>query len=179
MSFEVLLRRLSPVLKRIAFKLNGHFTFMDHEDLFQEALVHLWTDHGAGKLDDKTDSYILQGCYYHLRNYIRKMQDNVVTISLNGIAEEEGSQVEEVLAVNSPASLDYIEGVLQIAALEASGITERERKVLFFSLEGMTTREIGKALGISHVSVVKMRNRIKERYERLNGIETLNTKNVA
>ena len=76
MSFDVLMKRISPTLQRITQKLNGHFTFMDHEDLFQEALLHLWTDFQNGSLSDKTDSYVLQGCYYHLKNYIRKVQDS-------------------------------------------------------------------------------------------------------
>jgi len=33
----------------------------------------------------------------------------------------------------------------------------------------MTTREIGQQLGISHVAVVKVRNRLKARHEQLNG----------
>ena len=58
MPFEALIAKLSPTLKRITCKLDGHFTFMDDQDLFQEALIHLWSDIQLGKLDDKTDSYI-------------------------------------------------------------------------------------------------------------------------
>jgi DNA-directed RNA polymerase specialized sigma subunit len=36
-------------------------------------------------------------------------------------------------------------------------------------MEGMTTREVGQKLGISHVAVVKVRNKLKSRYEQLNG----------
>jgi DNA-directed RNA polymerase specialized sigma subunit len=48
-------------------------------------------------------------------------------------------------------------------------MSDREKKVLTFCLEGLTTREIGKQLGISHVSVVKIRNKLKGRYIELNG----------
>lgn len=75
LSFEALVGKLTSTLRRITRKLNGHFTFMDDQDLFQEALIHLWSCFQSGSLDDKTDSYILQGCYFHLKNYIRKAQD--------------------------------------------------------------------------------------------------------
>ncbi len=169
MSFEALIAKLSPTLKRITCKLNGHFTFMDDQDLLQEALIHLWSDFQLGKLDDKTDSYILQGCYFHLKNYIRKSQDSATMLSLNSIMEEDGPHLEEILIADNLASYDRVETVLQIEAM-GSGISQREKDVLFFCLEGMTMREIGKRMGISHVSVVKIRNKIRERYQELNGI---------
>ena len=60
MSFEELLEKITPTLKRITYRLNGHFSFFNDEDLFQEALMHLWVEFQQGKLNDKTDSYILQ-----------------------------------------------------------------------------------------------------------------------
>lgn len=169
MSFEALVTRLSPTLRRITRKLNGHFSFMDDQDLFQEALIHLWSHFQSGSLDDKTESYMLQGCYFHLKNYIRKSQDSATLLSLNSIMEEDGPHLEEILVANDLASYDQVEGTLQIEAMAAGGVSPRERAVLFFCLEGMTMREIGKKLGISHVSVVKIRNRIKEKYQQLNG----------
>lgn len=169
MSFDVLMKRISPTLQRIAQKLNGHFTFMDHEDLLQEALLHLWTDFQAGVLNDKTDSYVLQGCYYHLKNYIRKVQDSATLVSLNSMVDEEAARIEEILEAEDVAAFDYVDGKMQVEALLESGLTPRERDVLGLSMEGMTTREIGQKLGISHVAVVKVRNKLKARYEQLNG----------
>jgi RNA polymerase sigma factor (sigma-70 family) len=169
MSFEVFVKRISPTLERITHRLNGHFTFMDHEDLFQEALVRLWTDFEAGALDDKTDSYVLQGCYYHLKNYIRKVQDKAPVVSLNSMVDEELTRLEEILEAEDVAPFDYVHGKMQVEALLESGLTQRERDVLALSMEGMTTREVGGKLGISHVAVVKVRNRLKARYEQLNG----------
>jgi RNA polymerase sigma factor (sigma-70 family) len=169
MSFETLVTRLSPTLRRITRKLNGHFSFMDDQDLFQEALIHLWSHFQSGRLDDKTDSYMLQGCYFHLRNYIRKSQDSATLLSLSSIMEQDAPHLEEMLSAHELASYDQVEGTLQIEAIAASGVSQREKAVLFFCLEGMTTREIGKKLGISHVSVIKIRNRIKEKYRQLNG----------
>ena len=170
MSFEILVRKLSPTLRRIAGKLDCHFSFVDDQDLFQEALIHLWSRFKLGDLDDKTDSCILQGCYFHLKNYVGKTRDSAVLLSLSSIPDGDGARFEETLDAKALASYDEVEGSLQIEAMAGSGITQREKDVLSFSLEGMTTREIGKKLGISHVSVVKIRNKIKEKYERLNGV---------
>jgi len=169
LSFETLVRRLAPTLKRITCRLNGNFSFADDQDLFQEALIHLWTHFASGDLLDKTDSYMLQGCYFHLKNYIRKIQDPAALCALNQAADKEGPQLEDILDARSLDSYDEVEGNLQIEAMAGIGITQREKAVLRFCLEGMTTREIGKRLGISHVSVVKIRNSIREKYIRLNG----------
>ncbi len=162
--FKTMVRRLSHTLKKITHRLNPHSSFIGEQDLFQEALIQVWNRFDAGGLDDKTDSYILQGCYFHLKNYLRKNQDRPALVSMSSIMEQDG--LEEVFFADDLACYDYLEGVLEIEAIE-SGMNEREKDVLFLSLEGMTTREIGKKLGVSHVSVVKTRNRIKENYERL------------
>jgi RNA polymerase sigma factor (sigma-70 family) len=169
MSFDVLIKRISPALRRITQKLNGHFTFMDHDDLFQEAMLRLWVDFQNGHLHDKTDSYLLQGCFYHLKNYIRKVQDNGTLISLSSVVDEEVALLEEILVADEVAAFDYVDGKMQVESLLESGMSQRERDVLAYSMEGMTTREIGGKLGISHVAVVKVRNRIKERWGRLHG----------
>jgi len=166
MSFDTLVHRISPTLKRITKRLNGHFSYFNDEDLFQEALTHLWVDYRDGVLNDKTDSYILQGCYFHLRNYLRKAQDNVTLLSFNAPIGEDGVRLEDSMAVDDGVSFDYLESRLQIEVAEKKYFTEREKDVLMLFLEGMSMREIGSRLGISHVMVLKIRNRIKEKYTR-------------
>lgn len=82
MGFEELIKKLSPKLTRITYRLNGRFSFFNHEDLYQESLIHLWLKFKQGDLSDKTESYILQGCYFHLKNYIRKNCNKVKLLSL-------------------------------------------------------------------------------------------------
>ncbi len=53
--FDDVLKRISPKLKRITKKLDGYYSFIDDDDLFQEALIYLWNNFNAGKLIDKTD----------------------------------------------------------------------------------------------------------------------------
>ncbi len=165
--FEAILKRITPTLRSISRKLDSFSSSIDDEDLCQEALLHLWLRFCEGGLDEKTDSYLLQGCYFHLRNHIRKTQDRATLLSLSMIIDDEGSELQEVLSMNETDLLDEVEGNLQAEAVQASGMTERERHVLCLSMEGMTTREIGRLLGVSHVAVVKTKGRIKKRYEML------------
>jgi RNA polymerase sigma factor (sigma-70 family) len=168
MSFENLVRRISPTLKGITKKLNGHHSFFDDDDLYQEALCHLWTDYGEGILEDKTDSYILQGCYFHLRNYLRKTKDHAIIVSLNTPVGEDGVALEELLSVDQGSYYDHLDSKLQIETAEKQYLTEREKNVLTLSLEDMSMREIGAKLGISHVMVLKIRNKIRDKYVHFN-----------
>ena len=164
------LKRLSPTLRRIAHKLNGHFSFFDDDDLVQEALAHLWVSFQAGKMDDKTDSYILQGCYFHLKNYLRKTLDKAKLASLNQLIDDGDSTFEELLASEDTAAADNADCASLVEAARREGLTDREVEILTYSLEGLTVREIGKRLGISHVRVVKLKERIKAKASALKNI---------
>ena len=106
MDFRELTSRISRKLKGIACKLNGHPSFLNEEDLYQEAMVHLWLDCQGGKLTDKTDSYILQSCYFHLKNYLRKNYDKARLVSLENSADEEGKELnlDNILSLGRPES---------------------------------------------------------------------------
>lgn len=166
MTFEHIITRISPTLKRITHKLNGHHAFFDDEDLYQEALVHLWLRYQDGSLADKTESYILQGCYFHLRNYLRKVKEKVSIVSLNTGLGEDGGTLGDILTADGASPFDHLESKIDVEAAEEKYLTDRERTILSLIMEGMSMREVGAKLGISHVMVLKIRNRIKEKYLR-------------
>ncbi|MCM8796133.1 MAG: sigma-70 family RNA polymerase sigma factor [Candidatus Omnitrophica bacterium] len=172
MFFEELVKRLSPTLKRIIYKLNGHPTFLNDEDLYQEALIHLWQDFRVGKLDNKTDSYILQGCYFYLKNYLRKVNEKLLLVSFDAIVDEGKVSFGETFFLkdkNVQNSLNSLNNEMLLEILYNNGLNKREKDILFFYAEGLTTREIGKRMGISHVRVVKLMSRIRNKCRKYMG----------
>ncbi|MDD4940922.1 MAG: sigma-70 family RNA polymerase sigma factor [Candidatus Omnitrophica bacterium] len=163
-AFEQLIGRLNPALKGIAYKVHWQGYYFNNEDLYQEALLHLWKEYNAGTISDKTDSYILQGCYFHLKNYIRKTMDKVKLTSINLPIDEDGSTIEDTLACPDKSAEEAVDNTLLAEALKMKGLSEREERVLSLSLSGMTVREIGKEMGISHVMVIKIRSGIRNKW---------------
>ena len=133
MSFQELSRKLSPTIKRIAYKLNTCRSYFNEEDLYQEAMIRLWQDHSSGKLDDKTDSYILQGCYFHLKNYIRVARPKARLTSIEAIVNEDGQTIEETTYLRDKSSDDYFDRLndrLLADTLHNNGFTQREKEIL-------------------------------------------------
>ena len=164
MSFEELSQKLSPTIRKIAYRLNGHYRSFNHDDLYQEATIHLWSNFSKGKLSDKTDSYILQGCYFHLKNYIRKVNERSNIISIDAaLSTDEESTLEDVLG-QYWASEDCrkdLHNKFLAQSIRNNGFNPREKRLLTYFSQGLTTRDIGKRLGLSHVSVVKMMQKIR------------------
>lgn len=166
MQFEDLVRSISPALRGIVYKLRHRASFFNNEDLFQEAIIRLWLDYKDGKLANKTTSYILQGCYFHLKNYIRKNYDKANPVRLeNGSGEEDGGlMLGKALSLEAPRSyVGLIDCRLLIERINNNGLTKREKEVFCLALDGLTTREIGSRLGISHVRVVKLKGRLRDK----------------
>lgn len=167
MCFETLTKKLSPTIKRIAYKLNGRYRSFSHDDLYQEAFLHLWNDYNAGKLQDKTDSYILQGCYFYLKNYIRKVNEKPNVISLDmAVGDEDDASLVEVLYSKLGIQEDcrrFLHAKLLVEDIRNNGFNPREKKIIVFLRDGLTTRDIGKRIGLSHVSVVKAVKKIREK----------------
>ncbi|MFH1441695.1 MAG: hypothetical protein ABIH18_06645 [Candidatus Omnitrophota bacterium] len=164
MTFEELVIKISPVLKKITYKLKGYSYFLNEEDLFQESSIFLWENYKQGKLSDKTDSYILQGCYFYLKNYLRKARDKACLMSMEYLIEQEGVELRG-LAFCEGQKPDFwgLDSDMISKRIGRFGLTLRETEVLNLSMERVTIRDIGKQLGISHVMVLKIKNKIKEK----------------
>jgi len=171
--FEGLTKQMTSHLKKMSKDLAGNLKtdFIDAEDIFQEALVYLWMEFKNGRLKDKNKSYILKGCYFYLKNFLRKVDNHQITfLSLFSLISDEGeTTLEEVLYDDFSLEEDLNTKFL-IEKIRNNGLTKREKEVFELLLEGYTTRQIGKKLKISHVRVIRIYKNIGKKYkEKLTG----------
>jgi RNA polymerase sigma factor (sigma-70 family) len=170
MNFEELVKKMDSKLKAIARRLDGRYTVFDDDDLYQEAMLCLWEKYRARMLEDKTDSFILQGCFFSMKNYIRTQHKSIdnCSVSINEtIGDNDGSTLEDVIPAEDTACSKNAFDINSLVRDMENMLTGKEKQVFSMHLQGLTTREIGRVLGISHVMVVKVRKRIKDRCERL------------
>ncbi len=163
MKFNTFVKRLIPKLKAITRKLDRNYPVFDYEDLYQEALFHLWDMYRKKELCDKTDSFILQGCFFFLKNYIRKTYRRLdyCSVSLNNILSDKDDTFECLLSLtNKEEVFCAISANITTGDVEKL-LTLKERRIFRLGMCGLSTREIGKAVGISHVMVVRIGKRIR------------------
>ncbi|MFH0753271.1 MAG: sigma-70 family RNA polymerase sigma factor [Candidatus Omnitrophota bacterium] len=168
MSFEELTDKISSKLKGIAYQIHRTVPAFSAEDLYQEAVLNLWVDYQDGKLSNKTDSYVLQGCYFYLKNHVRASKEKTVLMSVNMPINDDGLELQSVLESAEDDASDQkpdIDSLMEDVFVNQ--LDRKEKEVAFFYLQGWTTREIGRRLGLSHVSVVNMESKIREKCRKL------------
>ncbi len=127
-------------------------------------MIYLWEKLLYGELEEKTESFVLQGCYFQMKNYIRKnhRKTDANSVSLNKYINDDDDTLEEILPDKDGTKLENLERNLFLKNF-AETLEERENRILTLLADGFTTREIGKKLGISHVRVVKIKKVIVEK----------------
>jgi RNA polymerase sigma factor (sigma-70 family) len=164
--FETLYDRICPALKKMARYYNGHGFFIDGDDLYQEMCMHLWGNYKAGMPNGINEPYVIKGCEFHIRNYIRKHRSKASFTSLQEPIGDSGDTLQDVL----PDRKEPIDVLAQrdifLDEIRNNGLSGMEKKVLMLLLEGYTCREAGKALGISHVMILKYKQRIIKKCRR-------------
>ncbi|MDH5174619.1 MAG: sigma-70 family RNA polymerase sigma factor [Elusimicrobiota bacterium] len=166
MEFETLLKKISPILKIIAKSHNGHGFFIDEEDLYQEMCIHLWSNFGNGMRGGVNTSYIVKSCEFYILNYLRKAREKARIVSLEEPINEDGDTLKDILPDRKEPLDKFVDRDLTIKDIRNNGLTRRGKKVLYLLLKGLTVREAGKELGVSHVMVVKVKNRIIRKWQR-------------
>jgi DNA-directed RNA polymerase specialized sigma24 family protein len=163
------------VLQKIIFKLTRDRAL--HDDLTQEALVHLWLR--EKQRPGQTQSWYLQSCRLFLQNFMRngrsvdsKRRHNKVCTDLDDYPEPK-TDGESV----SCGSVVALVSAREILVLLARWLTPLERLILACLADGLGAREIASRLNISHTSVIRYRRRIAALALRL-GVEPLPRKNA-
>ncbi len=164
MSFEELWMKLSPPLWQMTRRFRNHPRFINQEDMMQEVLCHLWERWRKDELTDKTESYILTSCRFHLQNYLRKVQEKITPVSLHAPVDSRGTTLEELIPDRS-FWLEQIDDKVLIEQIRGDGLTKREKEVFELRLQGYTVRQIGERLGISHPRVIKLLSNIRNKWK--------------
>ena len=166
MEFDELYNRISPRLKRIANFYNGRSSFFDRDDLYQEMASHLWNNFKNGVPEGLNDTYIIKGCEFHILNYMRKEKEKAYKISLEVPINENGDTLKENLPSGAESLDRTVDKRMLVDYIMNNGFSNREKEVFKLLLEGYTVREAGGKLGISHVMVVKLKNRLINKFTR-------------
>lgn len=166
MDFETLLKKISPILKIIAKSHNGHGFFIDEEDLYQEMCIHLWSNFADGLSGGVNTSYIVKSCEFYILNYLRKAREKARIVSLEEPINEDGDTLKDILPDRKEPLDKFIDKDLTIEAIRNNCLSRREKEIFSLLLKGLTVREAGKELGVSHVMVVKVKNRIIRKWQR-------------
>ena len=166
-----ILNKIKYQLKAIIYKLNIKYQYIDSDDLYQEAILYLWQQYNTGKLKNKNNSYILQGCYYYLKNHIRKyvkFKENQINYNFYYNTDKSKKEIGEGNKLNYPEPTSYdLDEYLYYDEFKKD-LSFKEKALLNMRFRGLSSREIGKELGISHTMVSRMRRKIIDKYKFLN-----------
>ncbi len=164
MDFATLFKKISPILKKMARSHNGHGFFIDENDLYQEMCIHIWESFKNGVPEGINTSYIIKGCEFYISNYLRKAREKARIMSLEKPINEQGDILQDILSDTKKPLDELVDRNLVVEDIENNGFTVREKKVFSLLLKGFTLRETGTKLGISHVMVIKVKNRIIDKW---------------
>jgi len=87
-------------------------------------------------------------------------------VSLECPCQEEGCTLEDLLSIEDYSARDYFQELndkLLTETIRNNGLTDKEKYILSLCSQGLTTREMGKKIGVSHVRVVKLMAVIREK----------------
>lgn len=165
MSFQMLLEKITPALKYIAHRrfLPG---FYNEEDLYQEMCLYLWEHYGGGLPAGINEAYVIKGCEFDIRNFMRKERDGVKFSSIDEPIGDDGLTLGEVLEDKRGDPDMTIVNELTVDEIKSMDLSERERLVVSYLLKGCTVREIAAELEISHVMVLKHKKAIIEKWRK-------------
>lgn len=163
MKFEKVLEDLKPQLIGISKQINKNTAYIDTDDLVQEMVLHLWEKWRKGEVERHTRSYILQSCWFHIKNYLRKSDSRLKTISVDESVDKEDIYLWGIIPQESIPVTDAVEFEMTVESIMSNGLTQREKEVFSLILEGCTLREVGEKLRISFVRVFKIKNNLQKK----------------
>ncbi len=168
MTFGEVINRYDLKIKGIARKFSYIREYSDEDDLAQEMRLYLWEQYQSGRIEGNTDSYILQGCWFHVRNYLRVADNKVRVTSLDepvNETESEDMTLKDVIEDTARPLYDVLNWRMIYESINNNGLTIREKDVFRLRMQGYTMREAGGILHISGKRVFKLQDNIRRKWE--------------
>jgi DNA-directed RNA polymerase specialized sigma24 family protein len=151
--------RTLELLCRIVAQVNSDVAWRD--DLLQEGLLHLW------RLEQERPrqrlSWYLKSCQFRLRNYMalgRSVDSWKRRHTLVSLCAQDEDELEASSLAGCEATLISEVSAGEIIRLLCQRLTAKQRAVLVYLADGLSSREIAPKLGISHKAVIKHRRKI-------------------
>ena len=79
-------------------------------------------------------------------------------------SQKAAEDLKKRVMITTTVIRDGAEAYMVSESMDNCGLTAREKETLELAMDGFTTREIGKVMGISHVMVVKLKAKIRGKY---------------
>lgn len=131
-------------------------TAEDHEDLRQEILLNLWRGWKNYCPDHKTITWIYRVALNTAISWKRHQKRSVETLSIEGFDLPEDSILREQSA--------HLKALLSM-------LPNDDQRLINLYLDGFSTEEIGRLLGITQTNVTTRIGRIKEKLRRMDSSE--------
>lgn len=127
----------------------------DREDLRQEILMHLWMGWKDYRPDYKPITWVYRVALNTAVSWRRRRQKQVAVLPLDGFDLPEDTALREQSAL-----LKALIDMLPVG----------DRRLIDLYLDGFSTDEIGRLMGISQSNVTTRMARIKEKIRKMNNI---------
>ena len=161
MKFAETVEMLEVKLRKIARDLIDNKA--DQDDLLQEGWLYLWEN--REKLENKTISYVLTGCYFRFIDYLKqgssidsKSRENVTVISIFYVSDEGEAPLVSII----PSRVENVKDTVIAKDLEEQirkQLNAKLKETYDLLLKGYTLGEIAKRLNLTHEA---MRLRVKK-----------------
>jgi len=162
MEFTTLFNRIYPKLHMIAkyYERGGYSA--DREDLLQEMYAYLWDEYSNGMPDSINEQYVVNGCRFHLMNFLKKENNKPAMMSMDEPVDENENTLKDILPDKGKLPGDCFDSNTLVEYVRKNGFSDKEKQAFFLLLDGYTAREAAEKMRISHVMVVKYRQKITE-----------------
>ena len=164
MKFEEILADITPKIRSMAEFYSKNYSGLDSGDLMQEMSIHLYKMWRSGEMHKNNASYIYQSCWYFIKNHIRKSGRHIK--KCNADIDRKDDILEYLDKIPDPdySLNDILEYNNVLNNILAEDLTDREKEVFKLSMEGHTTREIGRRFAVSNVMVFKIIRKIRKKF---------------